>query len=279
MTSLRSFNIETPPNAGFVYAAQCFLEPSPAMIHPPQLSQTVSIVIPTLNEAENVEPLVEQILATGLSPFEIIFVDDGSTDGTSDRIRALARQYPIKLIERENPTLGLSGAVIAGAKAASGDLLVVMDADLSHPPQKIPDLIQPLRNGAADMVIGSRYVKGGATPGWPWWRRTMSRVASAFAFPITRVHDSMCGFFAIPRTLLLELAPRATGFKIAFEAIVHGGRNLQVLEIPIAFRDRARGVSKMHFRIALIFFWRWLAALAGMRARRSNAWRIAGRGG
>jgi dolichol-phosphate mannosyltransferase len=112
------------------------------------------------------------------------------------------------------------------------------------------------------MVIGSRYVKGASTPGWPLWRKTLSRVAAACAYPLTGVHDSMCGFFAVPRKLLLELAPRATGFKIAFEALVHGGRNLRVLEIPIAFRDRDRGVSKMSFDVAFLFALRWIAAMA-----------------
>jgi dolichol-phosphate mannosyltransferase len=177
---------------------------------------SVSIIVPTLDEAENVEPLTRQIIASGIEPLEIIFVDDGSSDGTADRVRALAAEFPVQLLVRENPTLGLSGAVVAGARAAKGDLLVVMDADLSHPPSRLPDLVRPLQEGACEMVIGSRYVRGGTTPGWPLWRRVMSRAASAVAYPLTRVHDSMCGFFAIPRWRLLELAPAAIGFKIAF---------------------------------------------------------------
>ena len=228
---------------------------------------SVSIIVPTLNEVENVDPLTRQIMASGIEPLEIIFVDDGSTDGTGECIRALAVEFPVRLVTRENPTLGLSGAVVAGAQAAAGDLLVVMDADLSHPPSRIPDLVRPLRAGACDMVIGSRYVRGGTTPGWPLWRKIMSRAASAFAWPLTRVHDSMCGFFAIPRSLLLERAPAATGFKIAFEIIVHSHHKLRVQEIPIAFRDRARGASKMTFRVASVFFFRWLAAVVRRRPR------------
>ncbi len=226
---------------------------------------SVSIIVPTLNEVENVEPLTRRIMASGMEPLEIIFVDDGSSDGTPDRIRALAAEFPVRLVLRENPTLGLSGAVVAGAGAATGDLLVVMDADLSHPPGRIPDLVRPLRAGTCDMVIGSRYVRGGTTPGWPLWRRILSRAASAFAYPLTRVHDSMCGFFAIPRSLLLERAPAATGFKIAFEIIVHSHHQIRVQEIPIAFRDRARGASKMTFRVASVFFFRWLAAIIRRR--------------
>ena len=120
------------------------------------------------------------------------------------------------------------------------------------------------------MVIGSRYVKGGTTPGWPFYRKTMSRVAAGLAYPLTGVHDSMCGFFAIRRAHLLALAPSATGFKIAFEAIVRGGRELRVLEVPIAFRDRVRGASKMNLRVALIFSLRWLAAAARVATRKRS---------
>ncbi len=225
-------------------------------------SQTVSIIVPTLNEAENVEALTRQLMESGARPLEVIFIDDASSDGTCDRIRELAAEFPLRLVQRENPTLGLAGAVVAGAHAAAGDLLVVMDADLSHPPARVPNLIAPLRAGACEMVIGSRYVPGGSTPGWPLWRRILSRLASACAYPLTHVQDSMSGFFAIRRHLLLELAPDAvTGFKIAFEIIIRGGRTLRVREIPIVFSERARGQSKMTFRVASIFFVRWLAAM------------------
>ena len=224
----------------------------------------ISLLIPTLNEVENIAPLLARIRRCEPGPDQIIFVDDGSTDGTQECIRALASSAPIQLIERDAPLLGLAGAIMAGARAATSDLLVVMDADLSHPPEKIVDLLEPLLEGRADMVIGSRYVAGASTPGWPLWRKTLSRVAAAMAYPLTGVHDSMCGFFAMPRDLLLEFGPSATGFKIAFEAIVHGGKNLRVVEIPIVFRDRARGISKMSFGVALLYACRWSAAVARM---------------
>ena len=231
----------------------------------------ISLIIPTLNEVENIEPLLARIRRCDPAPDEIVFVDDGSTDGTREQIRSLAVSAQVRLIERSAPLLGLSGAVIAGARTARGDILIVMDADLSHPPERIADLLRPVSAGVADMVIGSRYVPGSSTPGWPVWRRVLSRVAAALAYPLTGVHDSMCGFFAIRRTLLLELTPHATGFKIAFEAIVGGGRNLHVLEIPIMFRDRARGTSKMSLGVALRFGFRWLAAVSRLRFRRGSA--------
>jgi dolichol-phosphate mannosyltransferase len=221
----------------------------------------ISLVIPTLNEVGNITPLLERIAQGQPVPDQIIFVDDGSTDGTCECIRSHAASGAVELIQRDAPALGLAGAVLAGARAATGNWLVVMDADLSHPPEKIGELLQPLLDGRADMVIGSRYVKGGTTPGWPLWRKIISRVAAAVAYPLTGVHDSMCGFFAVPTRLLLEIAPAATGFKIAFEAIVQGGKNLRVIEVPIAFRDRARGTSKMSFGVALIFAERWFAAI------------------
>ncbi len=234
-----------------------------------QSSDSVAVVVPTLNEAENVEPLVRRILERVPDCAEIIIVDDNSNDGTPERVRELAAEFPVRLLERAEPTLGLAGAVIAGARSANSPILVVMDADLSHPPGAIPSLIAPLVQGRADMVIGSRYVKGGTTPGWPMYRRGMSRLAGAMAYPLTGVHDSMSGFFAIRRAVLLEVAPRATGFKIAFEAIVRGGRDLRVVEIPIAFRDRACGVSKMNLRMALIFGVRWVVAI-GRRVLGAN---------
>ncbi|CAN5570379.1 hypothetical protein BH18VER1_BH18VER1_07320 [soil metagenome] len=220
----------------------------------------LSIVVPTLNEAENIEPLVRQIFSSVPDCGEVVFVDDRSADGTPDRIRELAGEFPVRVLEREKPTLGLSGAVIAGAREARGHLLVVMDADLSHPPEEIGKLMRPLLENHADIVIGSRYVNGGSTPGWPVYRKAMSRVAAGLAYPLTGVHDSMCGFFAMRRAVLLELAPEATGFKIAFEAIVRGRGRLRVLEVPIAFRDRRRGSSKMSLRVAMLFGFRWLAA-------------------
>ena len=220
--------------------------------------QTFAVIVPTLNEEENIEPLVRQIMQAAPDCAEIIIVDDGSTDGTRQRVHSLTSAYPVRLLERDQPTLGLSGAVLAGAQIARSEMLVVMDADLSHPPRDILKLTEPLLAGRADMVTGSRYVRGGTTPGWPLYRKVLSRVAAGLAYPLTGVHDSMCGFFAIPRATLLELAPdAASGFKIAFEVIVRGGAGLRVLEVPIAFRDRTHGTSKMSLRVATIFSLRW----------------------
>src|SRR5947207_15375260 len=146
----------------------------------------VSIIVPTLNEEGNIAPLVSQILASA-GPFrEILFVDDCSTDATRDMIRALASTYPIRLIEQDATKVGLAAAIMSGARAAQGEILLVMDADLSHPPQRIKDLLTPRFAGTADIVTGSRYVTGGSTPGWPPWPPVQSRAASRARYPRTR---------------------------------------------------------------------------------------------
>jgi dolichol-phosphate mannosyltransferase len=222
---------------------------------------SVSIIVPTLNEEENILPLVSEIAACAVPFREILFVDDHSTDGTCDRIRALAANLPIRLIEQDGAGPGLASAIMSGARAAHGEILLVMDADLSHPPDRIKDLLEPLFARSADLVVGSRYIKGGLTPGWPVWRRVVSRTGATMAYPLTGLHDSMCGFFAIDRSRLLKLAPQTRGFKIIFETMVRTRGTLRVREIPIIFRERAHGRSKMSFGIALRFFFRWGRAI------------------
>lgn len=224
-------------------------------------SNSVSIIVPTLNEEENIVPLVSEIAACAIPFREILFVDDHSNDATRDKIRTLADDHPIRLIDQDGVGPGLAGAIMSGAQAARGEILLVMDADLSHPPDRIQDLLAPLFAGTADLVVGSRYVKGGSTTGWPTWRRIMSRTGAALAYPLTGLHDSMGGFFAISRSRLLELAPQTSGFKIVFETMVRARGMLRAREIPIVFRERAHGKSKMSVSVALRFFSRWLRAM------------------
>src|SRR5436309_15354199 len=225
------------------------------------LDHSVSIIVPTLNEEENIAPLVAQITACAVPFREILFVDDYSTDATREEIRALEGSLPIRLIEQNGAEFGLASAIMSGARAAEGEILLVMDADLSHPPERIKDLLAPLFADTADLVVGSRYIKGGSTQGWPMWRRIVSRAGAALAYPLTGLHDSMCGFFAIGRSRLLELAPETSGFKIVFETMVRCRGRLRVREIPITFRERIRGRSKMSLGVALRFFFRWMRAM------------------
>ena len=136
-------------------------------------SPRVSIIIPTKNEAENIDWLIARIIGSAAQFEEIVFVDNQSTDATRTVICAHAKTLPIRIVTQSAARPGLAGAIMLGAKAAKGDLLIVMDADLSHPPEAIIDLLAPLLAGEADMTIASRYIKGGSAPGWPLCRRIL----------------------------------------------------------------------------------------------------------
>lgn len=226
---------------------------------------SVSIIVPTRNEEDNIAPLLariaESLIASRLDA-EVVFVDDGSTDATRLKIRNYSGPLQVKLICRDNAT-GLATAVRAGARAARGDLLVVMDADLSHPPESIPELLAPLQAGSHDMAIGSRYVQGGSTPEWPLKRKLASRLATLPARLFTEVSDPLAGFFAVRREILLSVARPVAGFKIGLEILAAAGDRLRVTEIPIVFVDRQKGSSKMNAAV-LVAYLRQLAGLGGL---------------
>jgi len=210
----------------------------------------ISLVIPALNEAPNLPPLMEQIdaaLRERDGGYEVIVVDDNSRDNTNEVAAELATRYPMRLIVRERPKNGLSGAVLHGIAEAKGEYLVVMDADLQHPPAKIPELLAPLERGEADFVVGSRYVPGGSTgERWGVFRKINSRVATLLARPFARrTTDPMSGFFALRRSTYAR-AQRLTplGYKIALELMCKS-RVENVREIPIHFAERTRGESKL----------------------------------
>ncbi len=234
---------------------------------PPPSNRRISIIVPTLDEAENVDELIRDILGatSALGQVEVIVVDDGSTDGTRQRIMAWeadpSARGAVRLLARDGER-GLAQAVLAGAEHASGEILVVMDADLSHPAQRIPDLVKPILDGTSDMAIGSRYVPGGSMPGWPAKRRLMSRAAALLAWPIVDVRDPMSGFFAVRRERLLMAGVRAGGFKIGLEVLARSGEMLRVTEVPIEFRNRTRGISKMGWSVTIAYL-RGLLSLGG----------------
>lgn len=218
-----------------------------------QPSPSISIVVPTLNEAENLPQLAARIDAalrpTGRA-YEVVIVDDGSRDGTPDVVAKLAAQYPLRLIVRQQPEDGLGGAVLRGFAEARGDLLVVMDADLQHPPEKLPELIAAV-DGGAEFALGSRHTKGGSiATKWSFARRVNSVVATWLARPFVAggVSDPMSGFFAIPRRVFERgryLTP--LGYKIGLELMCKC-RVAGVTEVPIHFGERAAGQSKLSVR-------------------------------
>lgn len=199
-----------------------------------------TVIVPTWNEAQNVEPLAHRVHAA-LPGAEILFVDDASTDGTPERVRALADRLPVRLVERRGER-GLSTAVLRGIAEAASDLCVVMDADLSHPPEALPALVETVERGA-DVAVGSRYAPGGSIDEWPLGRRITSRAGTWLARPLTPVKDPLAGFFALRRGLLEGVDLRPRGFKILLEILARAPVR-RVAEIPIRFQDREAGRSK-----------------------------------
>jgi dolichol-phosphate mannosyltransferase len=212
---------------------------------------SISVVIPTYCEAENLALLIPQIFSVFREADlrgEIIVVDDNSPDNTREVIAALAQEIDVKLLVRTNER-GLSSAVVHGMKRSSGDIIIVMDADLSHPPESIPSLVSNLRTDNYDFVIGSRYVPGGSTDdNWGIFRWLNSRIATLLAYPLTTAKDPMAGFFGLRRETFLQ-AERLDpiGYKIGLELIVKCGCK-SVKEVPIHFRDRVYGQSKLNIK-------------------------------
>ncbi len=209
-----------------------------------------SIIVPTYREAANIRPLVERVFSAtsgaGIDA-ELIIVDDDSQDGTEDIVNSLARDHPVRLIVRRDRR-GLAAAVLDGFRQAASDRFVVLDADLQHPPEAIPELLHLLERGDCDFVIGTRYAPGaGLDEHWPALRRLTSRIATWLATPLAPLTDPMSGFFAIHRTTW-ERASRLDpiGYKIALELYVKGGCS-RPAEVPIRFAARAAGASKLSF--------------------------------
>lgn len=210
---------------------------------------SVSVIVPTYREARNLPELIQRIdrvrVENGFA-LELIIVDDNSADGSEEFIASL--QYPwIRLIVRRAER-GLSSAVIRGLESADNDVLVVMDADLSHPPEAIPALVERLRAGA-DFAIGSRYVRGGSTDvSWGLFRWLNSKAATIMARSFTRARDPMSGFFALRRAMFRQADQlNPIGYKIGLELLVKC-RCQRIEEVPIHFSNRTRGESKLNLR-------------------------------
>jgi dolichol-phosphate mannosyltransferase len=231
---------------------------------------SVSIIVPTYLEAENLRELIarlEGVRAQSVPDCELIIVDDDSRDGVERIIEELNRPW-IRLLVRRGRR-GLSGAVIEGMRQATGDILVVMDADLSHPPEMIPSLVERVVNGA-DFALGSRYVAGGSTDArWSIWRWLNSKTATLLARPFTAARDPMSGFFVLRRATFEQAAPLCPlGYKIGLELLVKC-RCRRVEEVPIHFAERTRGRSKLTLRQQWLYL-RHVARLLRFRMRRSN---------
>ena len=221
----------------------------------------LSLVIPTYNEKENIQKLIKKIqreFKKNKIKGEIIVVDDNSPDGTGRILENLKKeQKNLKVIHRKGK-LGLSSAVLEGWKIAEGEILGVMDADLSHPPEKLKQLFWAIEKENIDLAIGSRYIKGGKIIGWNFKRKLMSRVATLLARIYTNVKDPMTGFFLIKKECVKDAKLNPKGFKILLEVIIKA-KYKKIKEIPITFINRKKGKSKAG--IKEIFY--YLQNLAG----------------
>jgi len=205
-----------------------------------------SIIVPTYNEKNNLPELAQRIFSavkkSGLS-VELIVVDDNSPDGTGNVAEGLKSDYNVKVIHRTGK-LGLASAVIEGFAIASSDILGVIDADLSHPPEIVPELIKPIKDGTAEVVVGSRYVAGGGMDKWPLLRRITSKGAVLLALPLTSVKDCVSGLFFLKKSVINGVELNAKGYKIGLEVLVKGNYK-RVVEVPYVFMNRKIGKSKL----------------------------------
>jgi dolichol-phosphate mannosyltransferase len=224
------------------------------------------VVIPTYNEAANVEPIVRAVAAElhRLAPdrFRILVVDDGSPDGTGEIADRLARELPTVEVLHRQAKAGLGHAYLAGfvlALEGEAELVFEMDADFSHDPSHLGPMLEAAQD--ADLVLGSRYVPGGGVRDWGWVRRLVSRGGGLYARLILRVdvRDLTGGFKCIRREVLETIdlgSVRAEGYvfqiEVTYRALLAGFR---VREVPIVFRDRTAGTSKMSTRIAVEAMW------------------------
>ncbi len=214
-----------------------------------------TIIIPTLNEEGNISILldrIEHVSETNNLSIEVVFVDDGSTDRTPELIQSYQGKLSVILITRENKR-GLAGAIVCGARAATNENIVIMDADLSHPPESIPVLLDALEDDHTDIAIGSRYVAGAAIPQWPIHRRIASLLAALPARILTGTRDPLAGFFAVKKERLATLDDDLPGFKIGLELLLNSREECRVVEIPIVFQDRSNGSSKMGADVILAY--------------------------
>jgi len=258
----------------------------------------VSVIIPTYNEYQNILHLVEVIkrkLPGGLFT-EIIIVDDNSPDGTGklienhiqrnqlssrgrliqhheddDNVMVKSGNSVVKLIRRESKK-GLASAVMHGIRSSTGQYILVMDADFSHPPEAVPVLITELMNDPDCIVIASRYTDGGSVAGWPFKRVLLSRLAAKIArhgLKLRNIRDPISGFFAFPRHIIENIGISSSGYKLLLEILVKT-KGAKVKEVPYAFTNRKLGESKLDSRIIFDYLWAiWYLYRYGRKSRGS----------
>ncbi|RDI70073.1 glycosyltransferase [Halopelagius longus] len=209
---------------------------------------SISVIVPTYNERENIERIVDRCLAA-LSDrsMELLVVDDDSPDRTWELAREEYRDDSRVRVVRRTSDKGLAQSVTEGFRRSKNDVCAVIDADLQHPPEKLPELLDALEDGA-DVVIGSRYLDGGGIENWSRTRKVVSKGAGLFSkalLPEIRgCSDPMSGFFAVRREIVQDVVLDPEGYKILLELLVKCDYDT-IVEVPYVFRDREYGESKL----------------------------------
>jgi len=227
----------------------------PAVL-PASDSYAFAVIVPTFNEADNVERIVAALDAVlaGIRS-EIIFVDDWSQDGTASRVEALARDRSDIRVLRRFGRNGLASAVIEGMMATMAPIVAVIDGDGQHDERLLPRLYSLVHGGAADVAIGSRYCQNGSTGDWSRFRLKCSHAATRLSRLVLKapVTDPMSGFFAVRRDRVEALLPRLSGrgFKILFDLLTSSPEPLRAIELPFEFRTRIAGESKLGTSVVL----------------------------
>lgn len=233
------------------------IAPAPIAAPAPSSLQ-LTVIIPTFNEAENVAPLAEKLdrALAGLD-WEAVYVDDNSADGTSERVRALARvDRRIRVIQRVGRR-GLSSAVVEGMLSSAAPVVAVIDGDMQHDETVLVKLHAAIVDEGYDLAIGTRYTEGGSTGEWDESRVKISRFATRLSKILLKndVKDPMSGFFAVRREIFMEALPSLSmvGFKILLDMVASVPRKLRIAEIPYTFRARVAGESKLDSKVAQEF--------------------------
>jgi dolichol-phosphate mannosyltransferase len=240
----------------------------------------VLVVLPTYNESENIDRVL-RLIRKSLPDGDVLVVDDGSPDGTADLADSLGRELGQIEVLRRSGKSGLGSAYRAGFRWGLDhqyDACIEMDADLSHDPEALPDLVAPLEDGV-ELVVGSRYVPGGTIPNWAWHRRLLSRSGNVYAETLLGlgVRDSTSGFRAYATSVLRRIALdriRADGYGFQIEMTYQAKRaGAAVVEVPISFVDRVEGESKMSTFIVVEAF--GLVTWWGIQRLVARLWRKA----
>ena len=228
--------------------------------------ESLSVIIPTYNESQNILDMLRAISNNLPSSVEseIVVVDDNSPDGTAHIAEEYAKnsnktRLSVKVIHRPSKQ-GLSSAILAGIESAKGETIIVMDSDFSHPPETIQKMLDELQNPQCDIVVASRYVKGGSVIGWPFKRRLISKSATKIAQHGLgiKIKDPMSGFFAFKRYIIKSIKFDAIGYKMLLELLVKTKGTI-VKEIPYSFTNRKLGSSKLDLLVGLDYvrsFWK-----------------------